>query len=372
VALVPANVKQTLIDEMGVLIGYIVDVESFPTESDVDERISRTFNLMNQCRVMGEQEVYLRLIHTVVDLHLRLRNFGEAAMALGLHIQVLQWNEFQQLPSFMGLPTQTSGERRALLMRRAIDLFGAANMWERAIEMCRQVATYYEARFKYDELADVISLQTQFLRNILDPSRIFSTFWFVSFYGPNIPAHLRDKEFISSRPPTETWNSFADKLRLEFPNARLYNTILSKQDAAQLPACICGVLVEPYPEENQTELDQQLREDPTLVAPSYVKAARAHENLKRFRAVFRVAEGDAEYVLTTKDPFPSVLTRLPLAQKRVSLLASDDTGLAAQRQRPVTPAAAVPPFKQQPGVSAPQPIPQQPIAFSVADLSMSK
>jgi hypothetical protein len=333
IAVVPANVKQTLIDEMGVLIGYVVDVESFPTESDVDERISRTFNLMHQCRVMGEQEVYLRLVHTLVDLHLKLRNFGEAALALALHIQVLPWSDQQQLPTFMGLPAQSAAERRALLMRRSIDLFGAAGMWERAIDVARLLAQYYQSRYKYAELADVLALQSQFLRNILEPSRVFNSYWYLSFSGANMPVHLRDKEFITSRPPHQTWSELADRLRLEFPDARLFNTILSKQDAAQLPACICGILVEPFPEDPSSPTPSGSGSDLALLGadglgelassaavPGFVRVARLHDNVKRFRAVFRVAEGDAEYVFNAKDAFPSVLTRLAVVQKNINLL----------------------------------------------------
>ncbi|KAL1439546.1 hypothetical protein MTO96_031972 [Rhipicephalus appendiculatus] len=62
-----------------------------------DKRMSCTVNLLRFYREeVGRQEMFVRYVHKLCELHLPAEHYAEAAFALRLHADLLPWEEGEQ------------------------------------------------------------------------------------------------------------------------------------------------------------------------------------------------------------------------------------------------------------------------------------
>uniref|UniRef100_A0A8C2AW29 Dedicator of cytokinesis 5 n=1 Tax=Cyprinus carpio TaxID=7962 RepID=A0A8C2AW29_CYPCA len=151
------------------------------------------------------------------DLHLDRENYTEAAYTLLLHAELLE--VWIHLGSRL-----TSGQHNAdilynTLTVKILDIFFTI-MWEKAIEMAKQLVKLHENQmFDFIELSQLLKQQAQYYENIMHAMRPQPEYFAVGYYGQGFPSFLRNKMFIYRGKEYEWLEDFSLKLMSQFPNA---------------------------------------------------------------------------------------------------------------------------------------------------------
>jgi dedicator of cytokinesis protein 3 len=84
-------------------------------------------------------------------MHLESQNYVEAALTLKLHSDLHEWNltSFVQPMEDLGLPRQSQFHRKETLCLLILDYLGKGKAWERAIEICDELA-YQHSEMTYN------------------------------------------------------------------------------------------------------------------------------------------------------------------------------------------------------------------------------
>uniref|UniRef100_A0A4W5RS88 Dedicator of cytokinesis 5 n=1 Tax=Hucho hucho TaxID=62062 RepID=A0A4W5RS88_9TELE len=168
-------------------------------------RMSCTVNVLNFYKEKKREDIYIRYLYKLRDLHLVCENYTEAAYTLLLHAELLEMvmsKPCSHLVSFYQL------------------LHLSVQMWEKAIEMGKQLAKMHENQmFDFMELSQLLKQQAQFYENIMHAMRPQPEYFAVGYYGLGFPTFLRNKVFIYRGKEYEWLEDFSLKLLSQFPNA---------------------------------------------------------------------------------------------------------------------------------------------------------
>ncbi len=101
-----------------------------------------------------KEELYVKYIYKLAQLHEADQNFTEAGFTFLLHARGLEWNSDEKVAAVDKFPSQTAQERKEQLYQRALDLFDRGKAWECGIPLCKELASMYEMDyFDYTKLA---------------------------------------------------------------------------------------------------------------------------------------------------------------------------------------------------------------------------
>ncbi|XP_035768450.1 dedicator of cytokinesis protein 3-like [Neolamprologus brichardi] len=89
---------------------------------------------------INKEEMYIRYIHKLCDMHLQAENYTEAAFTLLLYWELLHWDE-RPLKEFLHYPAQTEWHRKEGLCRKVIHYFNKGKSFYRVNNV---------RRFRYD------------------------------------------------------------------------------------------------------------------------------------------------------------------------------------------------------------------------------
>ncbi|CAN8017065.1 unnamed protein product [Ixodes persulcatus] len=187
-----------------------------------DKRMSCTVNLLKFYRSeIQRQEMYVRYVYKLCDLHLPAENFTEAAFTLKLHADLLSWSG-DPLPADEKHREQPQWQRKEALYLRILKYFDEGKCWEEGIPLCKELAELYEKRlFNYEKLSSILKMQAQFLDNILTQLRPEPEYFRVGFYGLGFPVFLRNKVFVYRGLEYEKVVAFTQRMQSQFPQAQL-------------------------------------------------------------------------------------------------------------------------------------------------------
>ncbi|MED6277817.1 Dedicator of cytokinesis protein 3, partial [Characodon lateralis] len=88
-----------------------------------NKKIGGTVNLMNFYKSeVNKEDMYIRYIHKLCDLHLQAEDFTEAAFILLLYWELLQWED-RPLRDFLHYPCQSEWQRKENLSRKILHYF---------------------------------------------------------------------------------------------------------------------------------------------------------------------------------------------------------------------------------------------------------
>uniref|UniRef100_A0A672M2N9 Dedicator of cytokinesis protein 5-like n=1 Tax=Sinocyclocheilus grahami TaxID=75366 RepID=A0A672M2N9_SINGR len=177
-------------------------------------RMSCTVNVLNFYKEKKREDIYIRYLYKLRDLHLDCENYTEAAYTLLLHAElarVLSWK-----PCAYPLAAHTHNPDSELVC-----LFFCPQMWEKAIEMAKQLVKLHENQmFDFIELSQLLKQQAQYYENIMHAMRPQPEYFAVGYYGQGFPSFLRNKMFIYRGKEYEWLEDFSLKLlKSQFPNA---------------------------------------------------------------------------------------------------------------------------------------------------------
>uniref|UniRef100_A0A3P8PMH5 Dedicator of cytokinesis 3 n=1 Tax=Astatotilapia calliptera TaxID=8154 RepID=A0A3P8PMH5_ASTCA len=184
-----------------------------------NKKIGCTVNLLNFYKSeINKEEMYIRYIHKLCDMHLQAENYTEAAFTLLLYWELLHWDE-RPLKEFLHYPSQTEWHRKEGLCRKVIHYFNKGKCWEYGIPLCRELAFQYESLYDYQSLSWIRKMEAAYYDNIMEQQRLEPEFFRVGFYGRKFPFFLRNKEFVCRGHDYERLEAFQQRMLGEFPQA---------------------------------------------------------------------------------------------------------------------------------------------------------
>ncbi|KAJ7415529.1 Dedicator of cytokinesis protein 3 [Pitangus sulphuratus] len=202
------------------LMERLLDYRDCMKMGEVDgKKIGCTVSLLNFYKTeLNKEEMYIRYIHKLYDLHLKAQNFTEAAYTLLLYDELLEWSD-RPLREFLNYPMQTEWQRKECLHLTIIQNFDRGKCWENGIILCRKIAEQYESYYDYRNLSKMRMMEASLYDKIMDQQRLEPEFFRVGFYGKKFPFFLRNKEFVCRGHDYERLEAFQQRMLNEFPHA---------------------------------------------------------------------------------------------------------------------------------------------------------
>uniref|UniRef100_A0A672PQR9 Dedicator of cytokinesis protein 5-like n=1 Tax=Sinocyclocheilus grahami TaxID=75366 RepID=A0A672PQR9_SINGR len=186
-------------------------------------RMSCTVNVLNFYKEKKREDIYIRYLYKLRDLHLDCENYTEAAYTLLLHAELLEWSDKPCAPHLIpwdGTQGWTQQELKERLFQEIMCNLDKGKMWEKAIEMAKQLVKLHENQmFDFIELSQLLKQQAQYYENIMHAMRPQPEYFAVGYYGQGFPSFLRNKMFIYRGKEYEWLEDFSLKLMSQFPNA---------------------------------------------------------------------------------------------------------------------------------------------------------
>jgi len=238
---------QALINSITKLLALLLDYRAvIEGDENKDKRMSCTVSLLKFYKEeINRNEMYIRYIYKLRDLHLPSENYTEAAFTLKLHADTLNWS-WELIPMTSTCTSEHSNHQhhrareqpewqlKEQLYLNIIDYFDKGKCWEEGIPLIKELANFYETKlFNYNKWSILLKKQAQFLDNILTQHRPEPEYFRVGFFGLGFPCFLRNKLFIYRGLEYEKIGAFTARLQVEFPAAQVL-TRSSPPDASIL------------------------------------------------------------------------------------------------------------------------------------------
>uniref|UniRef100_A0A8C4Q7C8 Dedicator of cytokinesis 3 n=1 Tax=Eptatretus burgeri TaxID=7764 RepID=A0A8C4Q7C8_EPTBU len=242
-----------------------------------EKKIGCAVTLLNFYKTeINKEEMYVRYIHKLCDMHLQAQNFTEAGLTLQLYAELIGWGE-RPLGPFLHYPAQSEWQRKELLFRKILHYLHHGKSWEYGIPLCRELAIQYEAIYDYQRLSSVRKTEAAYYDSIVEHERLEPEFFRMGFYGKKFPFFLRNKEFVCQGHESERLESFSQRIMAEFPQGILLqqagqpDDTITSSDGQHIQI----FAVTPVPE--NLELLRSVR------VPVRVKSFYKVNNIRRFR-----------------------------------------------------------------------------------------
>jgi len=213
------------------LLQLEMEYDALPDGAD-EERAAVTMKMMNYF-VSFELSRYFRYVHNLYNLHIRmdvnsgeLVNYAEAGTTIMLHASQLGWTD-EMLPKLeLGnneppLPAEPSWARKQRLYYLAIDAFNNAKLQERSIELLKELEVFHSMRRDFGQLAKILNDQKDAYFGVLVPSRSFSHYYLICYYGQGFTIVYSNKRFVYRADVKDTIETVGDRIRKRFPEANV-------------------------------------------------------------------------------------------------------------------------------------------------------
>ncbi|KAL8560337.1 hypothetical protein ACOMHN_006068 [Nucella lapillus] len=194
-----------------------------------EHRMSCIVNLLDFYHDINRQEMYIRYLHKLSELHLGCDNYTEAAYTLMLYAKLLQWSDENLPPMLQTSKYPEAWSHRDLkeqLYYEIISYFEKGEMWEKGIEMCEELAALYrDELFDYSHLSKLLKRQAELYECILKKMRPEPEYFRVGYFGGGFHSFLQNKVFIYRGKAYERLADFNGRMQILFPNAELMRTL---------------------------------------------------------------------------------------------------------------------------------------------------
>nr|XP_054364514.1 dedicator of cytokinesis protein 5 [Mirounga angustirostris] len=206
------------------LLEHLLDYRTIIMHDESKEnRMSCTVNVLNFYKEKKREDIYIRYLYKLRDLHRDSENYTEAAYTLLLHAELLQWSDKPCVPHLLQRDSYyvyTQQELKEKLYQEIISYFDKGKMWEKAIKLSKELAETYESKvFDYEGLGNLLKKRASFYENIIKAMRPQPEYFAVGYYGQGFPSFLRNKIFIYRGKEYERREDFSLRLLTQFPNA---------------------------------------------------------------------------------------------------------------------------------------------------------
>ncbi|KAK2093850.1 Dedicator of cytokinesis protein 5 [Saguinus oedipus] len=143
------------------LLENLLDYRTIVMQDESKEnRMSCTVNVLNFYKEKKREDIYIRYLYKLRDLHRDCENYTEAAYTLLLHAELLQWSDKPCVPHLLQRDSYyvyTQQELKEKLYQEIISYFDKGKMWEKAIKLSKELAETYESKvFDYEGLGNLL------------------------------------------------------------------------------------------------------------------------------------------------------------------------------------------------------------------------
>ncbi|XP_056326075.1 dedicator of cytokinesis protein 1 isoform X1 [Danio aesculapii] len=229
-----AKTGETFVTLVVRLLERLLDYRTIMHDENKENRMSCTVNVLNFYKEIEREEMYIRYLYKLCDLHKECDNYTEAGYTLLLHAKLLKWSEeacAAHLTQRDGYQASTQGQLKDQLYQEIINYFDKGKMWEEAIILGKELAEQYENEmFDFEQLSTLLRKQAQFYESIVKVIRPKPDYFAVGYYGLGFPSFLRNKMFIYRGKEYERWEDFEARLLTQFPNAEKMKTTTSPSE----------------------------------------------------------------------------------------------------------------------------------------------
>ncbi|KAK1793794.1 hypothetical protein P4O66_001523 [Electrophorus voltai] len=233
-----AKSGETFVSLVVRLLERLLDYRTIMHDENKENRMSCTVNVLNFYKEIEREEMYIRYLYKLCDLHKECDNYTEAAYTLLLHAKLLKWSEeacAAHLTQRDGYQATTQGQLKDQLCQEIINYFDKGKMWEEAIVLGKELAEQYENEmFDFEQLSALLRKQAQFYESIVKVIRPKPDYFAVGYYGLGFPSFLRNKMFIYRGKEYERREDFEARLLTQFPNAEKMKTTSAPSEDLRL------------------------------------------------------------------------------------------------------------------------------------------
>lgn len=332
------------LDSVDLFLELLMNVRELPEGDEYqDDRVIATLRLMNFIRRIGRDEIYIKYVHQLVNMHLQSQNYVEAALTLKLHADLYEWDLNSFVPPMvdLDLPQQSHFVRKETLCLLILDYLGKGKAWESAIEVCKELAfQHMEVTFNYHRLSEILLHQATLLEHIVTDQRYYPEYFRVSFYG-SFPVALRNKQFIYRGDVWEKYPAFCERMISKHAGAQLLTSTTEPSDEIRFGTALYIQCTQVTPEPDRT---LPIFTNPDVPAP--VRTYYEHSAINVFSATrsftkeptqeekprFRDLWTEKTY-FTTEESFPTVLRRSEIIEIQVVEISPLDNALLDVEQK---------------------------------------
>uniref|UniRef100_F7CH16 Dedicator of cytokinesis 5 n=1 Tax=Monodelphis domestica TaxID=13616 RepID=F7CH16_MONDO len=220
------------------LLENLLDYRTIMHDESKENRMSCTVNVLNFYKEKKREDIYIRYLYKLRDLHRDCENYTEAAYTLLLHAELLQWSDKPCVPHLLqrdSYQVYSQQELKEKLYQEIISYFDKGKMWEKAIKLSKELAETYESKvFDYEGLGNLLKKRASFYENIIKAMRPQPEYFAVGYYGQGFPSFLRNKIFIYRGKEYERREDFNLKLLTQFPNAEKMTSTTPPGEASDM------------------------------------------------------------------------------------------------------------------------------------------
>ncbi|CEP18425.1 hypothetical protein [Parasitella parasitica] len=343
--------------------GLLLQIRSLPSDDDefMDERITATLKLMKFIQVIEREEIYIKYVHQLVQLHLDTHNFIEAALTLRFHADLLQWDSSDKLVEIhdLSLPAQSSFARKEGLYMKMITYLDQGSAWEICVELCKELAYEYENTvYDYTKLSEILQRQATFSLDIVKKERCFTEYFRVGFYGRGFPASNRNRQYIYRGLEWEKMSSFVERMQNRHPNAQLLPSKISNsmsitdEQLKELDSTLDGQYLQITPVTPIPDTDQvPCLSNPN--APDSIKKYYSFNNVSKFFFSRPISRDNADksdendkqpesdflnlwterFDFECEDKFPTIVRRSKIINSQSSIISPIENAVTAMENK---------------------------------------
>ncbi|CAL8105825.1 unnamed protein product [Calicophoron daubneyi] len=244
-----------LIRQMNCLLTY---GEFFNHPSKMNEMLALN-NLRVHYESIGRKDMTLRYLYRLESLHAECGNEIERGYTLGVISKQYSWDEdpvdvsniSQQYVRFGTISSRALRER---LLLESLECLKKGTDWERAIEVCEELAHLYRTVApNYTQLSSILKQEAELYQHIVDGNlpRMPYHYYLISFLGPGFASFIVERFVYRT---TESLGEVLNTLSKQFPDAALLHTPPAPDEVFDHPCIFAsgGLKPQPAPPEHLT------------------------------------------------------------------------------------------------------------------------
>ncbi|KJZ80266.1 hypothetical protein HIM_00116 [Hirsutella minnesotensis 3608] len=320
------NAVRELVSALDEFLDLLVAVHG-TEDSDEASNIINRLRLMEFLRDMQKEEIFIRYVHQLATFQAETGNNAEAGLALRLHADLYEWDPSRQVPALIEprFPPQSCFERKEKIYFDMIKYFEEAESWSNALTAYKELQTQYETNvFDFNKLARAERAIATIYEKISNSEKTVPRYYKVIYKGLGFPSSLRDKAFVYEGSCAERSSAFTDRMQEQYPSAHIVTS--GEVDEVEGQFLLISAIA---PRRDLTHQVFQRARVPQVIR-DYLLCS--HPQSFSFTTT-RHTTGPAnchfaeKMVLTTAEPFPTLLRRSEIIETAEVRLTAHETGL---------------------------------------------
>ncbi|PHH80429.1 hypothetical protein CDD80_1633 [Ophiocordyceps camponoti-rufipedis] len=315
-----------LISTLDEFLDLLVAVHSSDEGNEASSIINQ-LRLMEFLRDMQKEEIFIRYVHQLASFQASTGNHGEAGLALRLHADLYAWDPTRQTPALIEpeFPAQTQFERKERIYFDMVKHFEEGESWSNALAAYKELQTQYESNvFDFAKLARTDRAIATIYDKIAKCDKITPRYFKVVYKGLGFPSSLRDKEFVFEGSLAERVSAFTDRIQEQFPSAKMVTT--GDVDEVEGQFLVVSTI---SPHRDLAHPVYQRARVPQVVRDYMLCAHPQSFSVTKRRHTSGPVEGHyaEKTMMTTSEPFPTLLRRSEIVETQELRLNAHETGL---------------------------------------------